>query len=128
MVCYLVKLQHKKTGLVLYKRGTTKWPNPLDRFKDDKYSIFDITVLATYSYSHESWTKAHTVVNVFEQVLNGLWPPKEKEFNVEKYLGEEAGALDNTGITEFIYLKATETEEQLINHFEMAKKSMWKIK
>lgn len=127
MVCYLVKLVHKKTGLVQYKRGITKWLDPLKRFEDEKYDIFDISVLNKFVYSNESWLKANTVVNVFEQVLNGLWPPKQRDFNVEEYLGEEAGSLNDTGITEFIYLRDNQTEEQLVNHFEMAKKSMWKI-
>ena len=127
MVCYLVKLVHKKTGLVQYKRGITKWLDPLKRFEDEKYDIFDISVLNLFVYSNPSCVKANTVVNVFEQVLNGLWPPKQRDFNVEEYLGEEAGSLNDTGITEFIYLWDDQTEEQLVNHFEMAKKSMWKI-
>ena len=128
MVVYLVKLVHKKSGKVQYKRGITKWLYPLKRFDDPKYYIFDISLLDKYDYSHDNWAVARTHVNVFEQVLNGLWPPKSRDFNVEQHLGEEAGVLDDVGVTEFIYLKDDQTEDQLVKQFKDAKKFMWKVK
>ena len=73
MVCYLVKLVHKKTGLVQYKRGITKWLDPLKRFEDEKYDIFDISVLNLFVYSNPSWVKANT-----ENLLSGKSLPNGK--------------------------------------------------
>ena len=131
MVLYLVKLTHKKTGLVLYKRGYTSKARPPRvveyRFGGEEFDIFDVELLDSYEYSHDNFLVAKAVILSMEATLNGVWPCKEREFNVEQYLGEEQGALDNVGITEFIYLKENQTEEDLMEHFKSAKSQMWKV-
>ena len=84
MVCYLVKLVHKKTGLVQYKRGITKWLDPLKRFEDEKYDIFDISVLNLFVYSNESWLKLTTD---FEVVFTGAVGTAEHLSEFSEHVG-----------------------------------------
>jgi len=131
MVLYLVKLTHKKTGLVLYKRGYTSKARPervVDyRFGGSEFDMFNVELLDSYEFSHDNFVVARAVIMSMESTLNGVWPCKEREFNVEQYLGEQPGTLDNTGITEFIYLKEDQTEQDLVDHFKASKSQMWKV-
>lgn len=132
MLLYLVKLTHKKTGKVFYKRGKSKWGqyNVIEkRFRaDPAYDIFDIELLAHIQLSRTKLHDANLIINTVEQVLNGQWEPKDRDFNVEQYLGENDGTLDSCGVTEFIFLKEDETEDMLVMHFKTAEKYLWKVK
>ena len=132
MILYLtewtIKPEYKDEpgqGDVIYKSGKSKWgkANILERrFSeeyDQRYGWFDKKLLASVSYSHDSYSIANAAILGMELMVQSMCP---KDFQLEPYLGLQEGKLnDFGGITEFFLIEHSPlTIEQVIKVFSIA--------
>ena len=112
-------------GNVIYKTGKSKWGKDTVLEKrigndfDERYGWFDKKLLASVSYSHDSYSIANSAILGMELMVQSMCP---KDFQLEPYLGLEEGKLDDFGgITEFFLIEDSPlTIDQVIKVFEIA--------
>ena len=128
MILYLDKFYNEH--FTWYKRGHTKWMDPLKRY-EGHYLLdhgVELECLSFVHFSANDWRVAKTIAESIEHVMNNTWPCKnDPKMVIEDHLKVPRfdGMLD--GATEFIYLKEGQTEDQLIEHFGESTKDIWKI-
>ena len=125
---YLVRMTHRPTSKVCHKRGHTKWgaKNFMKRFKDEEYNDFDFDLLAYQYFSHTNLPIAKSVIIAIENVLKSIWPPKDPSFMIENYFEAAPGSMKISGVTELIFLKENQTENDLIKTFKTIASSLTK--
>lgn len=128
MTLYLVKFHNEH--FTWYKRGHCKWENPLRRYQGHHLLTqgVQIETLQSVQFSTKNWIAAKAVAESIEHVMNVTWPCKnDKNIRIEQKLQVQQfdGMLD--GSTEFIYLKDGQSEQDIIDHFNLHTKDLWKV-
>ncbi len=128
MLIYLVRMTHRPTNKVTHKSGHSKnsQRNWRERFNYPEYDDFDIELLAGKEFSHENWNVAKAVITTIENAFRSVWPAKDPSFMIEDYFGVEKGTMKISGVTELIFLKDNQTEQDLINTFKNITNSLTK--
>lgn len=128
MMKYCAKFTDKVTGKVMYKIGHTKWgPNKFHkRFDYPEYECFDIELLGYAIISHANWNVAKAAIITAENMIRAIIPPKDPSFMIEEYFERPPGSMKLSGVTEMIFLKESQTEEQLVNMFNRFSKAIVK--
>ena len=126
MMLYLVRMTHRPTKKVCHKKGHTKWgaKNFMKRFESEEYKDFDFELLAYQYFSHDNWAVAKSVIITIENALRSIWPAKDPSFMIEDYFEAEPGSMKISGVTELIFLKENQTEDDLIKTFKTITSSL----
>lgn len=128
MILYLDKFWNEHYAW--YKRGHSKYSDPFVRYQNHyllQHGV-KLDVLRWVEFSADDWLVAKTIAESVEHVMNQTWPCKnDPTIVIEERLKIPTfdGMLD--GATEFIYLKDGEYEDQLIDHFDLSTKDLWKV-
>jgi len=119
MMIYLVKMTDRVTGKSMYKSGHTKWgpENFMKRFDYPEYETFNIELLNYALLSHPNWNVAKAAIIAIENMTRVIIPPKSPSFMIEDYFERPAGSMKIGGVTELIFLKENQTEDDLIFMF-----------
>lgn len=128
MMLYLVRMIHRPTKKICHKEGHTKWgaKNFMKRFESEEYKDFDFELLAYQYFSHENWAVAKSVITTIENALRSIWPAKDPSFMIEDYFEADPGSMKISGVTELIFLKENQTENDLIKTFKIVTSSLTK--
>ena len=128
MMLYLVRMMHRPTNKVCHKEGHTKWgaKNFMKRFEDEEYKDFDFELLAYQNFNHPNFAVAKSVIITIENALRSVWPAKDPSFMIEDYFEAEPGSMKIGGVTELIFLKENQTENDLIKTFKTIASSLTK--
>ena len=125
MNTYLVKMKSRKDpDKVAYKVGHTKWPNPLKRFRDEHFVVFDIEPLGNIIINDKDPVVARNYCKIVEECFKVMYP---KNFILEEHFDYPKGKFDNfSGITEMFILNEHQTEEKLVDDFQKIRGAAWK--
>lgn len=128
MMLYCARFTDRVTGKVMHKIGHTKWgPNKFhNRFDYPEYQCFDIELLSYAIISHTDWNVAKTAIITAENMIRAIIPPKDPSFMIEDYFERPPGSMKLSGVTEMVFLKESQTEEQLVNMFNRFSKAIVK--
>ena len=128
MMLYLVKLTDRITSKVMYKIGHTKWgpANFRRRFDDPEYATFAIELLGHGSVSHTNWNVAKTAIITAENMIRAVIPAKDPSFMIESYFERAPNSMRLSGVTEMVFLRDNQTEDQLVAMFNRFGKAIAK--
>lgn len=113
-------MTHKVSKLSCLKGGHTKG-KILDRFSGPEYDDFDIERIDNIFLTANSFLVAKAVTEVVEEFIRAIIPSKDPSFMIEDYFGVEPGSLKISGVTELIFPKDQEQEDQIISMFKRFK-------
>lgn len=128
MMLYLVRMTDRVTGKQMHKMGHTKYgpDNFHKRFESPEYDCFDIELLGHASISHSTWSVAKAAIITAENMIRAVIPAKPSSFMIESYFDRPPGSMKISGVTELIFLKDNQTEEQLVSLFNKFSKAISK--
>ena len=128
MMLYLVRLTDRITSKVMYKIGHTKWgPNNFHkRFDAPEYDVFNIELLGHGSVSHPNWNVAKAAIITAENMIRAVIPAKDPSFLLENYFDRAPGSMKLSGVTEMVFLRDNQTEDQLVALFNRFGKAIVK--
>ena len=128
MMIYLVKMTDQETGKVVYKTGHTKWgpDNYMKRFDYPEYATFNVELLSYAMLSHPNWNVAKAAIIAIENMTRVIIPPKDPSFMIEDYFERPSGTMKIGGVTELIFLKDSQSEDDLVYMFSKFVKAITK--
>lgn len=126
MIIYLVKMIHKPSQKVCYKIGHTQ-KKIAERFSSEEYNDFDITRLSHIFFSHDKWAYAKVAAETLEFAIQQVIPPKSPSFIIEDYFNVPRDTLKIGGVTELIFLKENQTEQLIVDRFNVFVDSVDKL-
>ena len=120
MMIYLVRMTDRKTEKVMHKFGHTKWgpSNYMKRFDYPEYATFQIDLLSYAQLSHNNWNVAKAAIITAENMIRAWIPAKDPSFMIEDYFERPAGTMKLSGVTELVFLKEGQTEQDLVTVFD----------